>query len=124
MQQRIKRHPYLALFDGADPNSSSAERSSSTTPLQALFLMNNESIHHWSAAFARRLAGFEETAAIQEAYWNVLGRPARLEEVRDGSAYLNNFAMKASGSPTERRALAWASFGRCLLASDEFIYVD
>ena len=40
MIQRIQRHPFLAIFDGADPAASTALRLTSTTPLQALFLLN------------------------------------------------------------------------------------
>src|SRR5579871_3215853 len=41
MTQRIQRHPFLGLFDGADTNASTARRVTSTTPLQALYLMND-----------------------------------------------------------------------------------
>lgn|GEM_PF-3289169 len=40
MIQRIQRHPFLAIFDGADPAASTALRLTSTTPLQAFFLLN------------------------------------------------------------------------------------
>ena len=124
MQQRIKRHPYLALFDGADPNSSGAERNSSATPLQALFAMNNEAFHQWAAAFSSRLPTDDEPA-IQAAYWSALGRPARGDEVRDALAYLNAFGLKASAKAAdESRRLARASLARALLASNEFIYVE
>ncbi|HND56691.1 MAG TPA: DUF1553 domain-containing protein, partial [Pirellulaceae bacterium] len=45
MTQRIQRHPYLALFDGADPSTSTGARLTSTTPLQALFLLNDPLLH-------------------------------------------------------------------------------
>src|SRR3989454_2472614 len=41
MQQRIKKQPFLELFDGADTNATTGERPVSTTPLQALFMMND-----------------------------------------------------------------------------------
>src|SRR5207245_3545592 len=41
MTQRLQRHPYLAIFDGPDTNTSTEQRTSSTVPQQALFLMNN-----------------------------------------------------------------------------------
>ena len=44
MTQRIQRHPYLAIFDGPDPSASTPVRLTSTTPLQALFLLN-DAIH-------------------------------------------------------------------------------
>ena len=41
MTQRLVKHPYLAIFDGPDTNTSTDVRPRSTVPLQALFLMNN-----------------------------------------------------------------------------------
>ena len=55
MQQRLQKHPYLALFDGADPSSSTGVRLPSTTPLQALFLMNDPLAHAAAAKFAARV---------------------------------------------------------------------
>ncbi|MGH9847229.1 MAG: PSD1 and planctomycete cytochrome C domain-containing protein, partial [Blastocatellia bacterium] len=45
MTQRIQRHPYLAIFDGADPSASTPVRTTSTTPLQALYLLNDAFVH-------------------------------------------------------------------------------
>ena len=45
MTQRIKRHPFLALFDGADPNATTAERATTTVPTQALFFLNDPFVH-------------------------------------------------------------------------------
>src|SRR5262249_24208516 len=56
MTQRIQRHPYLALFDGPDTNASTAVRTTSTTPLQALYLINDPFIHEQAERFAARLA--------------------------------------------------------------------
>jgi len=55
MTQRIQRHPYLALFDGADPSASTASRTTSTTPLQALYLLNDGFVHRQAQAFAQRI---------------------------------------------------------------------
>ena len=55
MTQRIKRHPFLALFDGADTNASTAHRDSTTVPTQSLFLMNDPFVHAQSLLFAERL---------------------------------------------------------------------
>ncbi len=46
MVQRSVKNPYMTLFDGADPSTSTAQRGSSLTPLQALYFMN--------AAFPKR----------------------------------------------------------------------
>src|SRR5205823_9639478 len=55
MTQRIQRHPYLALFDGADTNASTARRTASTTPLQALYLMNDPFAHRMARGLAAGL---------------------------------------------------------------------
>ncbi|HVK15199.1 MAG TPA: PSD1 and planctomycete cytochrome C domain-containing protein, partial [Gemmataceae bacterium] len=55
MVQRNRRHPFLALFDAADPNLSVGERLPTTTPTQALYLMNSPFVHAQAEAFARRL---------------------------------------------------------------------
>src|SRR5206468_9698451 len=45
MNQRLRRHPFLALFDGPDPNASTPRRTETTVPTQALFLMNDPFVH-------------------------------------------------------------------------------
>src|SRR6202042_2105837 len=55
MVQRQKRHPFLALFDGADPNVSTDLRVATITPAQALFLMNSQFVQDQSTALAKRL---------------------------------------------------------------------
>ena len=52
MTQRLHRHPFLGLFDGPDTNTTTDVRSTSTVPLQALFLMNSEFMRDTAAAFA------------------------------------------------------------------------
>jgi hypothetical protein len=76
MTQRIQRHPFLALFDGADTNASTAERVTSTTPLQALYLMNDPFVHAQARKFAARLLAerADDAARLDRAYALALGR--------------------------------------------------
>ena len=55
MTQRMRRHPFLALFDGADPNASTAQRYTTTVPTQALFFLNDPFVHEQADQFAARL---------------------------------------------------------------------
>ena len=55
MTQRFRRQPFLALFDGPDPNGSTAQRRTSTVPLQALYMMNNEFVLKQADLFASRI---------------------------------------------------------------------
>jgi hypothetical protein len=129
MQQRIKRHPFFVLFDGADPNVSSAERAASVTPLQALFMMNDPFVHEESELFAGRLLADRETdnGRLQLAYELALGRDPLAEEYAEARAYLQGYAARASGTAMpagEESQAAWSSYLRSLFGSNEFMFVD
>ena len=55
MTQRLIKHPFLAIFDGPDTNSSTDVRSRSTVPLQALYLLNNPFVVENAEGLARRM---------------------------------------------------------------------
>jgi hypothetical protein len=127
MTQRIKRHPFLALFDGADPNASTAERRTTTVPTQALFFLNDPFVHTKSGKFAervRRLAT-DETQRVDAAYRLALGRfptPAeRAEAVEFLDAYRSELI---AAKQTKADTAAWAALGRVLIGCNEFLNVD
>jgi len=129
MQQRIKKHPFLAAFDGADANASTADRGVTTTPLQALFMMNDPFAHAQAGMFARRLLAeaTDDSQRINRAHLLALGRPARPDEIREGLAYLDAFRKRltdVTGSDGPRELQAWSSYARALLGSNEFFFVD
>jgi hypothetical protein len=129
MVQRSRRHPYLALFDGADPNLSVAERLPTTTPAQALFLMNNPFVHAQGDGFARRLlaAGGDDDARVRLAFEYAHGRQPAEEEVRAALAFLDGYRRKlaASNAGAEQQTRqAWAALGRVLLTANAFLYLD
>ncbi|MBI1347976.1 DUF1553 domain-containing protein [bacterium] len=117
MVQRQRRHPFLALFDGADPNASTPTRQTTTVPTQALYFMNDPFFHEQAETFARSLLTIaEEDARLQDAYRQVLQRtPTSAEQQR-----LRRFVEQYPGS----RAEQWAALARVLLASNEFLYVE
>jgi hypothetical protein len=129
MVQRSQRHPYLSLFDGADPNVSTPERTSSTTPLQALFVMNSEFIQQRSEHFAARLADDapDNAGRLNLAFESALARSPTPEERQRALAYLDQSrrALEAAGVSADLVTQeSWASFLRGLLASNEFMYID
>jgi cytochrome c553 len=129
MVQRARRHPYLALFDAADPNISTAERLPTTTPTQALFLMNAPFVHEQAEGFARQLlaAPGDETARVRLAFEMAHGRAPSEDEVREAVTFLDRYRRKlvAAGTPAENAAgPAWAALGRVLLTSNAFLFVD
>jgi hypothetical protein len=129
MTQRTRRHPFLALFDGADPNLSVGRRSSTTVPTQALFFLNNPFVHEQAVGLANRLLRHsgDDRARIAEAHRLAFGRPATTAEVAAGEDYLRRYVreLEAGGIPAESRLpQAWASYAGVLLAGNEFLYVD
>jgi hypothetical protein len=129
MTQRIRRHPFLALFDGADPNASTARRRLTTVPTQALFLMNNPFVHEQAAGFADRilrLAG-DDRERIQLAFKMALARPPSTGESRSATGFLRRYGneIKNAGVPPERQMPeCWAALARTLLCRNEFLFVD
>lgn len=138
MQQRLKRHPFLALFDGADPNVSMARREITTVPTQALFLMNNSFVHEAAQKLAERFA--EQGSSdqrISAMFYSSLGRPARQYEIERSQAFLARYSSAAratSASPSaggsvdkEENGLlaaAWSALARSLITRNEFLFVE
>jgi cytochrome c553 len=129
MTQRQCRQPFLALFDGADPNTSTAARSTTTVPTQALFFLNDPFVHDLADKFAARIlaATADDGARIDLAHRIAYGRQATPDEMHTAEVYLGKYeqGLKQAGVPTEKQAAAaWASYARVLFAANEFIYID
>lgn len=129
MTQRIQRHPYLAIFDGADPAASTPLRPTSTTPLQALYLLNDGFVHEQSRRFAERIACLpnDDSARLEAAYRLALGRPADSMELEGAKRFLSNVRGKyrAGGTPEDQvDAAAWQAMSRVLFRLNEFVYLD
>lgn len=129
MQQRIRKQPFLELFDGADTNASTAVRPSTTTSLQALYLMNDPFVHDQADRLAVRvgMAYPLEKDRIAYAYQLAYGRPPTPEEIRTGADYLKQArsALRETGVPEDQEArAALASYLRVVLTSDDFLFVD
>ena len=129
MQQRIRKQPFLAVFDGADTNATTPDRPLSTTAIQALFMMNDPFMHDQADKLAVRLGmGVpEEQQRIQYAYELLFARPAQGDEVAAGQQYLETIEvkLKEAGVPWDRiYREALASYVRVLLSSNEFEWLD
>ncbi len=117
MVQRQRRHPFLALFDGADPNASTPERQTTTMPTQALYFLNDAFFHARAAAFASSLMQLpNDDLRTAQAYRVLFQRPSSSAEQNRVKAFMANYP----GSPDEK----WAAYARVLLASNEFIHLD
>ncbi len=106
------KDPLLDAFDCPDPSVKAPRRGVTTTPLQALGLMNNSFVQRQSKILAERAlkeANNDVSGAIQIAYRHALGRAATPAEAARALA-----AAQERGLP----GVCWA-----LLNSTEFVYV-
>jgi hypothetical protein len=128
MTQRIQRHPYLTLFDGPDTKTSTARRITSTTPLQALYLMNDPLIHEQSAKFAARLLAERSNDGdrLELAYLLLYTRTPDADEQSAALQHLQQVREKLAGkvAADQQIAKAWESLVRALWMSNEFVYVN
>jgi len=117
MVQRQRRHPYLALFDGADPNASTPVREVTTAPTQALFFLNAPFFHDQAAKFGERIqqAG-NDRQRVEFAFQTLLQRSASSAEHVQAESFLSQYP----GSAEDK----WAAYSRVLLAANEFLYLD
>ena len=127
MTQRIKRHPFLALFDGADPNASTGARRTTTVPTQALFFLNDPFVHTNAERLAARVLAEDssEPKQILRAYRLVLGRSPTETENADAMEFLaacRDEFRKAGNAEPEKLSLA--ALARVLFGSNEFLTVD
>jgi len=129
MTQRLQRHPFLGLFDAADANTSTEQRTSSTVPPQALFLLNNPFVAEQAESFARRL--LVETPdtepCIERAVQLAWGRPPASTERERCTRFINDCRARLTreGIAAELREFQVRSaFARVLFCSNEFAYLD
>jgi len=127
MTGRLKRHPFLALFDGADPNASTADRLGTTVPTQALFFLNDPLVHGAADSWASQLAQStpDRNERIVAATEGALARAPESDELAAANAFLDRYreALAAEGivNPDHEALAAWL---RTLLAGNEFLHVD
>ncbi|MGZ0172887.1 MAG: PSD1 and planctomycete cytochrome C domain-containing protein [Planctomycetales bacterium] len=117
MAQRQRRDPYLALFDGADPNASTAVRQLTTVPTQALYFMNAPFFHEQAASCSQRLMGpSNDHDRIDLAFRLLYQRGPTSSEVVQAESFISQYP----GSVEEK----WSGYARVLLAANEFMFLD
>ena len=110
---RSGRSPLLDVFDCPDPSTKAPARAVTTTPLQALALLNNSFVLRMSetlAARARQSAGEDSAKQVEFAFRHLLGRPPTSEEKGDAAEVVARHGL--------------APLCRALLNSNEFLYVE
>ena len=123
MSQRNRRHPYLALFDAADPNLATGARVPTITPGQALFLMNSPFAHEQARGLAKRLAdgSRDDRARHRLGVAITQGREPSDDETAEALAFLARYRAATTGI-TEQQALE--ALARTLLVSNAALHLD
>ncbi|MDB5305677.1 MAG: Planctomycete cytochrome, partial [Phycisphaerales bacterium] len=110
---RSGRSPLLDVFDCPDPSTRAPRRPVTTTPLQALSLMNDSFVLRMADRFSHRLvheAGADVRKQIALAYELTLGRTAGDEEISEARRLVERDGLSA--------------LCRVLFNSNEFVFVD
>jgi len=105
------RSPFLDTFDCPDPSTATPRRGSTTTPLQALALLNNAQVLHLAERLADRLrreVGENVDRQIELAYALAYGRPAEERERALVKPFIGRHGL--------------AAFCRVVFNSNEFLY--
>lgn len=123
---RNRRHPFLGLFDGADPNATTPERQQTTVPTQALYFLNDPFFHTQAEKVAGRVLTLPTDAArLDELFRLAFQREPTAQDRKTATAFLARYiAALTNTPPPERSKAAWAALTRILLASNEFLYLD
>ncbi len=112
MNVNSAKSPLLDAFDCPDPSVKTPRRGATTTPLQALALMNNSFVQRQARHFAGRVreeAGMGPEAQAARAFRLALGRGPSADELARSARLLREHGGEA---------LCWA-----LLNSSEFLYI-
>jgi hypothetical protein len=107
------RNRLLDAFDCPDPSTTAPSRAMTTTPLQALAMLNNAFVLHMARHFAQRLqreAGPDMDRQVRRAYLLAYGRPPADEEAKRATQAVRQHGLSV--------------LTRALLNSNEFLYVD
>ncbi len=119
MTTRLQRHPFLALFDGPDTNTTTASRRTSTVPSQALFLMNSPELKREAESFAQRVLAGSPEGRVERSYALAFQRAATPQESLRAREFLDTYRDQGGSD-----LAAWTAFCRSLLTANEFFHVD
>ena len=113
MNVNSAKSPLLENLDCPDPSTKTPKRSVTTTPLQALSLMNNSFVLRQARHFAERLAreaGNDLSQQVILAHRLAFGRPPKPAEIARASAF---------GATHGMENVCWT-----LVNASEFLYLD
>ena len=138
--RRNTRYPMFDSFDMPDPHESCARRNVTTSPIQALTLLNSHLAVQWAQSFASRVlqaAGSDQTQQIQTAFRIAYGRPPDGIEQQFARSFLKtqrelvagrtsnaNVPVDLPASIEPADAAALVDLCHMLINANEFVYLN
>lgn len=141
--RRNTRYPMFETFDMPDTHESCARRNVTTSPLQALSMLNDKVSVEWAQGFAARvqkLAGSDFAKQVHAAYELAFSRPPSAEEEQIVARFFKQHSKIVKERAIEEEPLALPAnfpgdgdrisgatlvdFCHALLNSNEFVYVN
>ena len=113
MWARGGRNPWLDAFDCPDPSSTAPQRAATTTPLQALAMLNNSFVLRMANQLAERLeseVGADIGAQVSRLYQLAYSRGAAADELNEARRFVARYGLPA--------------LCRAVFNSNEFLYLE
>lgn len=110
---RSARSQMLDVFDCPDPSTKTPQRAVTTTPLQALALLNNSFVLRMADCLAERVeaeAGSDRARQVHQVFWHVLSREPDATEAAACGVFVGEHGL--------------AALCRVLFNGNELLYVD
>ena len=96
-----------------------ASNTSTTTSLQALYLMNSEFLQEQSRRIAAKLPD------PQRAFPAIFGRPPKASELETSKQFLDKLQSQyAAAGEAQPQTKAWGSYIHAMLSSNPFLFVE
>ncbi len=123
---RSSMYEVFTAFDLPDPAVPQGDRDSTIVAPQALFMLNGAVVLKHSRRMADMLLALSGSDAdrIRAAYERSFSRPASDKEVEQALGFLERIGKVLPADSKDKRALAWQSLCKALIASNEFIYLN
>ena len=124
---RSSMYDLFRAFDLPDPSTPNGDRDSTVVAPQALFMLNGAVVLHHSRKMAESLLAIpaaDDAARVREAYERAYSRPATPGEVDRALSFIDRMSRVAREGAGDPRVLAWQSFCKAIIGSNEFIYLN
>ena len=124
--RRNTRYPLFDSFDMPDPHESCSRRNVTTSPIQALNLLNSKLTLEWARAFAERVlaqAGNDLPKQIESAFELAYCRPPQAREKKLAFEFLTAHR-EVIGDKSDNGAPTLTDLCHMLLNSNEFVYTN